>query len=365
VCFLSFGGYVAEPETLTGHAALRIMHRALEGMRLGVPPHIVIEGRLGEVIETLWDHRPGEVHALLVRILIEVRRQLRRVEHLEQAFADEPFEQEAFQLQLTRWRSLEEAFIDYLQEAGPALARRLPQMDEDEQREALLALIDLRHDASGALLPLLEKSRFAHKELAVLALRWSKSKAVGPALRAWVHREISMARRGAKRLHPWPPRRGSVPEGLPYQAILLSLRGHPSIESEQFLLTAAHDWDPTFRSAALSSLGWWEPLGRGEVLLHLQDARFDPSPEVRHAARAALARLGERQALQWFRQALGSDNRQRALEAVQAVAVEGLTLLWPDLDELAEGEDADLAYCAREALEQLQEDLDHRLGRQL
>jgi HEAT repeat protein len=124
------------------------------------------------------------------------------------------------------------------------------------------------------------------------------------------------------------------------------------------LLAAGHDWDPTYRAVAISSLGWWEPLARSEVLLHLQDARFDPNPEVRHAARAALARLGERQALQWFRQALISDNRQRALEAIQAVALEGLTLLWPDLDRIADSEEHELALWAQEALEQMREEME-------
>ena len=30
---------------------------------------------------------------------------------------------------------------------------------------------------------------------------------------------------------------------------------------------AARDWDPTYRAAAVASLGWWEPLSRSEVLL--------------------------------------------------------------------------------------------------
>jgi HEAT repeat protein len=166
-----------------------------------------------------------------------------------------------------------------------------------------------------------------------------------------------------KRLRAWSPRRPSIPPRFPYRAILLAMRGHPSPESEQFLLAATHDFDPTYRSAAVGSLGWWEPFARPEVLLHLQDARFDPNLEVRLAARAALARLGERQALLWFKQALSSDNRQRVLEAIEAIPREGLTLLWPDLDKLSETEEPELAYHAREALERLQEDLDQRLGR--
>ena len=81
---------------------------------------------------------------------------------------------------------------------------------------------------------------------------------------------------------------------------------------------------------------------------------------MRQAARAALARLGERQALQWFRQTLTSEDPQRVHETIQAVAVEGLTLLWPDLDRLADAEDADVAHHAREALERLCEEMERR-----
>jgi hypothetical protein len=35
-------------------------------------------------------------------------------------------------------------------------------------------------------------------------------------------------------------------------------------------------------------------------------------------------------------------------------------LLWPDLDRLADAEDADVAHHAREALERLCEDMDFR-----
>src|SRR5436309_547749 len=71
VCFLGFGGYLRQPDTPLGRAALRVLHRALEGLRFGVPAHIVVEGRLGEVLENLWDHRPEGVHPLLVRVAVE------------------------------------------------------------------------------------------------------------------------------------------------------------------------------------------------------------------------------------------------------------------------------------------------------
>src|SRR5712691_797762 len=56
VCFLAFPGYVQELDTPLGRAALRVLHRAMEGLRLGVQPHLVAEARLGEMIENLWDH---------------------------------------------------------------------------------------------------------------------------------------------------------------------------------------------------------------------------------------------------------------------------------------------------------------------
>jgi hypothetical protein len=145
---------------------------------------------------------------------------------------------------------------------------------------------------------------------------------------------------------------------MPYRGILRSLRGHPAAETEALLVLAARDWDPTYRSAAISSMGWWEPIHRREILHTLQDGRRDPNVEVRQAARAALARLGERAALQWFRQGLTSEDTQRIHETIQTVAAESLTLLWPDLDHLADADDPDVAHHAREALERLREEVD-------
>jgi hypothetical protein len=101
-------------------------------------------------------------------------------------------------------------------------------------------------------------------------------------------------------------------------------------------------------------------MRRAEVLGCLQQARRDGNPEVRQAARAALARLGERLALQWFRQSLNAQEPQQVHEAVQVIALEGLTLLWPDLDRLADAEDQDVSQLAREALERLCEDMESR-----
>jgi HEAT repeat protein len=144
---------------------------------------------------------------------------------------------------------------------------------------------------------------------------------------------------------------------VPYIAILRALRGHPSASTEAFLRVAAADWDPTIRAAAAGSLGWWEPTDRAAVTAVLNTSRDDANGDVRLAAEAALARLGERRALQFFRQTLVGESDTPVPEAVRRVAAEGLTWLWPELDILADADDPEIAQSAREAVEQLREDL--------
>lgn len=361
VCFLSFSGYLREPHAPLGRTALRVLHRALEGLRFGVQPHVVAEGRLGEAIESLWDHRPETVEPLVVRVFVEALRQVRRAPHVERTLSEDKSEQEAFQWQMSRLVALEPLLDDYLSEATAYLLPRVATSAGVDQRDLLGALMDLRAETASAVLPLLGDPRLVHADLAVESLVWSREPTVAPTLRTWIARRVAMDRRALKRYRAQPPRQVSVPSEVPYRSILRALRGHPSAETEAFLLLGARDWDPTYRAASLGSLGWWEPIDRGQILGCLQDARRDANQEVRHAARAALARLGERQALQWFRQALCNEEIQTVHEAIQAAANEGLMLLWPDLDRLADAEDNDVAHHAREALERLCEDMDHRL----
>ena len=360
ICFLGFGGYLRQSDTPLGRAALRVLHRALEGLRYGVQPYLVSEARLGEAIERLWDHRPEGCHPLLVRVAVETLRLLRRAHHAHHAMPDEAADREAFDLQMSRLSILEPVLTDFLQEAPQELRGTLTKARGQALKDTLQALVDLRAEAGGELVELLERGNCLHAELAVELLTWSRDPRVGPWLRGWLGRRVAPVRRAQWRRRARAPRRPSVPSDVPYRAALRALRGHPSADTERFLLQAACDWDPTYRAAALSSLGWWEPLRLAEVRAGLEQGRRDPSPEVRQAARAALARLGERQALQWFRQALTGEEAQRIHEAVQVVSGEGLTLLWPDLDRLADAEDPDIAQHAREALERMSEELEWR-----
>src|ERR687888_4048 len=83
VCFLGFAGYLRQTDTPLGRAALRVLHRALEGLRCGVQPQVVAEARMGEILETLWDHRPDAIDPVVVRVFAEALRLLRRAPHAE------------------------------------------------------------------------------------------------------------------------------------------------------------------------------------------------------------------------------------------------------------------------------------------
>src|SRR6202790_4279919 len=85
ICFLGFSGYLQQWQSPLGRAALRTLHRALEGLRYGVQPQLLHEARLGEAVEQLWDHRPETVHPLVVRVFAEALRQVRRAPHADAA----------------------------------------------------------------------------------------------------------------------------------------------------------------------------------------------------------------------------------------------------------------------------------------
>jgi hypothetical protein len=360
-CFMGFAGYVRQPDTAMGRAALRVLHRALEGLRFGVQPHIVAEARLGDTIESLWEHRGDRSAPLLVRILVETLRLMRRMPHAQMFFGSEYAEREAFDWQMSRLAALEPNFRDYLRDAVPGLIRRVARTEGGERVEILRALDDLRADTGQAQLRLAQQPG-EHRELAIQVLRWSRDPVVCRWLCSAVTRHVPLARRAQHRPRVVTPRRPSIQADFPYRAILYALRGHPSREAEHILLMACYDWDPLYRAAAFGSLGWWEPMLQRETRECMRAGRCDLNPMVRQAARGAAARLGERLALQWFRQAIATDATPGIFDAIQVIANEGLTLLWPDLDRLAESSNLELALHAREATERLAEEMEHAVS---
>jgi hypothetical protein len=360
VCFLSFAGYLRQPESPLGRAALRVLHRTLEGLRCGLQPQVVIEARIGELIEELWDHRPRTVSPLIVQVFAEAVRLERRAQHAELVLSDERYEQEAYGWQISRLQVLDQALREYLAEAPMQLGIQLSSAGAEEQCDILRALEDIHGDAAFAILPLLAGGKVANAELAVDAIAWSRDPSVGPWLRAWVYRNVPVARRMRPRRQSMPPRTSTIDASIPYVAVLKALRNFASSETETLLLQASRDWDPTYRAAAMGSLGWYEPYSRRRVQECLRQARRDGNHEVRAAARAALARLGELQSLQWYRLAISSQDAQRIHEGIQLIAQEQIVLMWPELDRLAESENVDVALHACESLERLRECLLHQ-----
>ena len=109
------------------------------------------------------------------------------------------------------------------------------------------------------------------------------------------------------------------------------------------------------RRSAVASLGWSDALCESEVTRVLQRARCDADMEVRQAAEAALARMGERRALQNFRAILAGETENAVDETIRVIARERILWLWPDLDALADSDDGHIAMAARESLEQMRE----------
>src|SRR5262249_4281431 len=139
---------------------------------------------------------------------------------------------EAFDWQMSRLLGLEAVLSDYLEEAPQYMLARLPFAADPEQKEILLALMDLQVEAGREILLLLSQAEFSHQELAISALAFSREPQVGAWLRAWIGRHVPIARRAQKRRRALSPRKPSLPANIPYQAALRALRGQPALETE-------------------------------------------------------------------------------------------------------------------------------------
>ena len=351
--FLGFVGYLREPNSPLGKSALRLLHRVLEGFRTCLPPQAVVETRLGEMLEAVWDARTKPVQPLVVRVLAETRRYVKRVPAGRKLLAEEPAERETFDWQAGRLEGLEPELSDYLADAVPELLARLTTAEGPNLRDLLMALADLKVDAAEPLLPMLSRPDFAYREAAIDLLAHSRDPRVGPWLRSFVRKQIAMTERTKRRRIA--PLRAKIPGSVPYVAVLSALKHHPSAETEAFLVLAAQDREPKFRAVAFASLGWWEPVRFAEMIACLKVGRLDENEDANRAAVGALARLGEREALQGIRQAMFRDDPQQVHDAIHMIGSEGLALLWPDLDQLLDSDNPELAYHAAESVVALSE----------
>jgi hypothetical protein len=357
VCCPGYLDALRRPDHALGRAAVRLLHLTLHGLRHGVSAQVIAEARLGTAVATLWKRRPERTDPRVVRVLIEALRLVQRSDHIVGAQRDRPDRAAAIRRELREMRKGAAAFTDYLSDAPGFLLEDLAAASNDTRADVLLALSELRADAAAVVTAQLHDWPAPQRQMGVRLLRWSQDREAARWLLDLADATVHPPRRARRTRRATPPNRPSVPDSFPYLDLLYALRGHASLETEALLLLAARDWDPTVRTAAVGSFGWWEPLARPNVLLALQESRDDPNADVRRAAEAALARLGERGALRTIRGWLVGESDGPVLDAIRTIAAERIYWLWSDLDALADGEDIEAASVACEALEQMREDL--------
>jgi hypothetical protein len=360
-CFAAFAEFLHDPLTPEGQAALRVMRVAMEGVRHGrIPPSVIADAAFGDAVRRLSENCPNEVNPRLVLAFIEALRHGRRSFHTWAAFRDDPVRRQTVRWQHAFLKDAEPVLREYLHDIGGDLTRLLEQTRGRGRREILRALAELQADTDDVALTLLGDPGFEERADAIRCLRYSKSPLARSAL-CGIARHALTGEKSAR----WLRRLGVGRKPVPASEVgvaLQALRGHPSDEAERVLLNYAGRPEARWREAAYQSLGWWEPSRRGEVLHAIRTGRQDSNADVRRAALAAGARLGECAALQLIRELLARDNPAHVLDAIRLCADEGLTWLWPELDILTESDDAIIAAEAWEAVERLREEFLGPLG---
>ena len=359
--FAAFAEYLHDPLTPEGQAALRVLRVAMEGVRTGrVPAAVYSEAAFGDSVRRLSENCPDAVNPRLVLAAVEALRHARRSFHTRPGFRDDPMRRQTVRWQQCFLKDAEPVLREYLHDIAGDLTRLLDGTHGRARREILAALAELQADTDDAALTLLGEPHFADRPAALRCLRWSKSP-LAPSALCGIARHALTGERSARWLRRLGVGRKPVPADE-VRAALWALRGHPCEEAERVLLHYAGRPEAEWRAAAFQSLGWWEPLRRGEVLHAVRAAKQDPHAEVRRSALAAAARLGEVSALQTLRELLYRETPASVLDAVRLCAAEGLSWLWPELDQLTESDDPAVAAEAWEAIERLREEFLGPLG---
>ncbi len=378
ISFLGISGYLRQPDSEMGRMAVRVLRRALEGLRRGVEPSRLAEARVGDLIEFLWDSKPARDDPRVALLLVEVIRIIRRLGAYEEGgkTSGEPWntgeggllepgvsDLEGWALQASRLVALEPDIRKHLYKVSLPLARSLGLGSAEEEAEVLAALTELKADVSDRLVSLMEKRRIHHLDQAVRLLAHAKAPhLISGWLCSWTRSRVDQEARTKWR--PWSRQSGKAANNtdFPYLAVLECLGKLGCADGEEIILGALRDHDSKVRQVAASALGWREPTAHDKVRAALHIARSDSNPDVKYAARAALARLGEIQSLQMFRRGLESEDMGQKLVTIHAIASENLGLLWPELDALTDSEDPVLAHHAREAVALLGEAEEPGLG---
>ncbi|HJZ57597.1 MAG TPA: HEAT repeat domain-containing protein [Gemmataceae bacterium] len=335
VAFPNFPAALHDLASADGRLAVRALSRAARGCRCGTAdPTAMVRAGLGDHLAAVCETAPPVPDPWLAETVLEAERISRRLAHWARLLA--PDARPLAARQGVRLLAAAGRRAEWLSGAAARLVARFPTAPTDEQTAALRCLYELRADTAD-LFPGLPDRRAVWWADAVRALTWAKLRALGPVL-AGQAAALFGGRHGTT---------GGV--------VLAALRGHRCREAEGVLTKAAVSPDPAIRRAACGAIGWWVPFDPNTLVPLLGRGRGDPDPAARRATVAALARLGERAALQEFAEALGSEEPSIRPLAALTVAEEGLSWLWPDVQDLAESADPDTALAATEALERMRE----------
>jgi hypothetical protein len=340
VAFPNFPSSLNDLTSPVGRTALRAIAVVAVGCREGViDPGCMLSAGLGDLLATLSETAPPLPDPWLTAVLLEAERVSRRLKAWTRLLT--PDARPNAHRQARRLLDSATRRREWLATAPARLLGRFPVAPTDEQTAILRCLLEFRADVTR-LFPHLPDRRVKWWVDAIRCLTWSRSPVAGPVLAA--HAGTALASwRGRSR----------VP------VLVAALRGQPCPEAERVLVRATSSGDPAVRVAAASALGWWPPLEPAAVLTSLRALRSDSDAATRQAAVAALARLGERAALQEVSAALASEEPAIRAATARRIAAEELSWLWPDLQEAAASADPVTALAAGEATERLRE---HVLG---
>jgi HEAT repeat protein len=322
-----------------------VLLAAIEGFRFGVHSRLIPDSRIGEILENLWATLPNRFEPEFLLCLGESFRLTRRANLLHRQI-EEIEDSEPLDWQLTKIEALEELLTENQPVALQILVQNVRGPDATKRRTALAAIVRLRWDTGVHLPDLLTVKPFPpDTDLLFPALCLTKN-------RNWFPEVITLLKRLVGKL---PSGKVEDDENASVlRHVLDLLRQFPGGQSEKILLLCAKSADPAMRRAAVRNLGWWEPVDRSSVLGTLRkSAAMEKTSEVRWAAKAALARLGERKSLNSLRSLLFSEDIAKVHLGIHTVGNEGVSLLWPDLDQLMDSEDEEVSYHAWEATEKL------------
>ncbi|MCE9564452.1 MAG: HEAT repeat domain-containing protein [Planctomycetes bacterium] len=340
VAFPNFASTLNDLRSPVGKAALRAIVAVCRGCRDGtIDPGCMLRAGLGDLLATLSETAPQHPDPWLTAAMLETERVFRRLGNWVQLLDEEM--QTVAEHQGVRLYVSSHQRAEWLAGAMDRLLARFAVASSDEQTAILRCAFEFRADVTR-LFPHLPDTRNVWWADAIRSLTWSKSPSAGPVLAAQAARWLE-SRRSRRR--------------IPH--LLAALRGHAGPDSEGVLLRAVFGTEPEIRRAAVGSLGWWPPHDPAATMRVLRILRTDTDDETRLAAVSALARLGERAALAEVLAGLAAEEPTIQAATIARVAADELSWLWPDLQDLAESGDREMALAAAEAIHQMRE---HVLG---